>query len=421
MYEIILAVLTQVVDTIKSLPENEIFIGLLFTGLISVSLYLLRNIPQSLLRILINNACLQVTFDESSIKPVLVYCYTLRHLFGPKSLDITIWDDLDDFQLGSGTHIKLFQRTVIVCYVDVTWSEYTGTRYVTLTVVFVTRRNSVIENFVREVYKKSYGEDIKIYVPDKYWWRVQKTTDPRNPESLFFSNNVGFELIDDVKKWRDSREFYEKYGIPYRRGYLLYGKPGTGKSSVITSIADVIKGDVYYFDPATVSDNQQMLELISSIKPYSVLVIEDIDASFGEQDNNKHNGYKRPGLDSKQNGITFSGLLNIFDGLLSFEKIVVVFTTNHIEKLDDALIRIGRIDRRFEFKFLETEDIKRMACFFNISLDDDTLRSLEGKSQSEIQEKLIAKYNSYPKADTAKNSKLIMFDPGDKLFKLPVM
>ncbi len=62
--------------------------------------------------------------------------------------------------------------------------------------------------------------------------------------------------------------------------------------------------------------------------------------------------------------LTFSGLLNALDGLVSTDGVVTVMTTNHIDRLDPALIRAGRVDRRFEFRPPTREQISDLFASF---------------------------------------------------------
>lgn len=125
-------------------------------------------------------------------------------------------------------------------------------------------------------------------------------------------------------------------GIPHGRGYLLHGEPGNGKTSLIKAIASHYDRCIYYL---SLSDEKMtdasLFYLIGGIEAkYPILVLEDVDCLF---QNNR---------DSK-NKITMSGLLNSLDGLMSVNNLILFMTTNHIDRLDPALIRPGRIDKKF--------------------------------------------------------------------------
>lgn len=160
---------------------------------------------------------------------------------------------------------------------------------------------------------------------------------PRPPESVVLRDGLMESLIADVRAFLGRRDWYIERGIPYRRGYLLYGPPGTGKSSAVLAIASALKMDIAILSLANSTlDDDELCQLLSNCPANSVVLIEDIDCVFIE----------RTATEDKQNKLTFSGLLNAIDGVAAGEGRILFATTNHIERLDPALIRPGRIDRK---------------------------------------------------------------------------
>ncbi|TBL80897.1 ATP-binding protein [Paenibacillus thalictri] len=151
---------------------------------------------------------------------------------------------------------------------------------------------------------------------------------------------------DDVKKeiyrsidqfFAQDRQFFHEYAIPYRRGILLYGKPGNGKTTLVKSIAGSVKAPVAYWQITeyTNSDSiQEVFQAAANMAPM-ILVIEDID-SMPERSR--------------------SYFLNLLDGATSREGIFLIGTTNYPEKIDPALMnRAGRFDRAYEIKLPDAE------------------------------------------------------------------
>jgi chaperone BCS1 len=127
-------------------------------------------------------------------------------------------------------------------------------------------------------------------------------------------------------------------GIPWRRGYLLFGPPGTGKTSAAYALAGELRLKLCALSLTNpkLTDNV-MADLLQRTPPRSLILIEDIDAFFNSRE--------------KQDAriqISFSGLLNALDGVGAQEGRIIVLTTNHRERLDAALIRPGRIDLEIE-------------------------------------------------------------------------
>ncbi|KAJ8499277.1 hypothetical protein OPV22_009829 [Ensete ventricosum] len=196
------------------------------------------------------------------------------------------------------------------------------------------------------------------------------------------------EIIDDLETFSKSQDYYAKIGKAWKRGYLLYGPPGTGKSTMIGCMANFLNYDVYDIELTAVNDNTQLRHLIVNTTDKSIIVIEDIDCSLhlsgareakkGNQGGNKESVDAGKGeatrsgplnfTDGQKKGegkskVTLSGLLNSIDGLWSAcgGERLIVFTTNHVEELDPALIRRGRMDVHIELGYCGFEAFKVLA------------------------------------------------------------
>ncbi|CAK9137974.1 unnamed protein product [Ilex paraguariensis] len=174
------------------------------------------------------------------------------------------------------------------------------------------------------------------------------------------------EIMDDLQDFAKGEVFYQKTGRAWKRGYLLYGPPGTGKSSMIAAMANYLGYDIYDLELTEVNNNSELRKLLMKTSSKSIIVIEDIDCSINLTNRKKSNnssgrnknydvsvsppdmrgGSGSGGGEEGGNSITLSGLLNFTDGLWSCcgSERIFVFTTNHIEKLDPALLRSGRMD-----------------------------------------------------------------------------
>ena len=158
-------------------------------------------------------------------------------------------------------------------------------------------------------------------------------------------------------------ERYNKLGITYKRIYLFEGVPGSGKSSFIMALASYFNYNIAIisFTPKmTDNDLLKMLRTLGERGEEKMFVIfEDIDCIFKERKSN----------DETRNMITFSGLLNTLDGMSSYETIYFM-TTNHIEHLDSALIRPGRVDYIMKFSNVTKEQVLDIFSKFTSSTED---------------------------------------------------
>ncbi|CAI0453687.1 unnamed protein product [Linum tenue] len=188
------------------------------------------------------------------------------------------------------------------------------------------------------------------------------------------------EIMDDLLAFSKSEEYYARIGKAWKRGYLLYGPPGTGKTTMIAAIANFLSYDIYDLELTAVKDNSDLRKLLIEISSKAVVVIEDIDCSLeitgqrkkkkkeSEEEKEGEDGNGDEEVESEDetessSKVTLSGLLNIIDGIWSASggERVIIFTTNHVEKLDEALIRKGRMDKHIELSYCDFEGFKVLA------------------------------------------------------------
>ncbi|KAJ6126278.1 hypothetical protein N7471_010771 [Penicillium samsonianum] len=179
-----------------------------------------------------------------------------------------------------------------------------------------------------------------------------------------------------------TRNWYSQRRLPYRRGYLLHGPPGTGKSSFSLSIAGELGMDIYAVSIPSV-DDQSLKTLFEQLPDNCVVLLEDIDAVCSVY--SRELGADGPNSDSKshaeKNGVTLSGLLNVLDGVAAQEERVVIMTTNHIKKLDPALIRPGRVDKKIEFQLADRDVATQLHRFI---FDQPIAPSSESTPQAKV-------------------------------------
>ena len=153
-----------------------------------------------------------------------------------------------------------------------------------------------------------------------------------------------------MKKFFDLKEEYRKLGIPWKRNYLFEGAPGTGKTSLIYSLASEFNLNIYIINLGPKVDDSVFMSAISHIPKNGILLLEDIDALFVERKSN----------DNNKSLVSFSGILNVLDGMARKDGLIVFMTTNYKEHLDKALIRPSRIDFTISFDKCNKEQIIQM-------------------------------------------------------------
>ncbi len=180
------------------------------------------------------------------------------------------------------------------------------------------------------------GPSIQV-MRDGYWENCGEVR-ARKIQTLVAEDDTAAHILRDMTRFYASEDWYLDRGIPWRRGYLLHGPPGTGKSSLIRVLASELGKDIATLDIGRrrLSDDQ-LVEGMMDAPRDAILVIEDVDAIFTGRDRQ-----------TEGEGISFSGLLNAIDGVAAQEGRALIMTTNHRDRLDPALIRPGRADLHIE-------------------------------------------------------------------------
>jgi chaperone BCS1 len=183
---------------------------------------------------------------------------------------------------------------------------------------------------------------------------------------VVLDEGVKERIVEDVQDFISSAHWYQDRGIPYRRGYLLYGPPGTGKSSFIQALAGELDYDIAILNLSERGLTDDRLNHLLTIVPNRTLVLlEDVDAAFSNRRvQSEADGYRGA-------NVTFSGLLNALDGVASAEERIVFLTTNHVERLDEALVRPGRVDMTVRLGEVTRYQVGRLWDRFYEELDSD--------------------------------------------------
>jgi hypothetical protein len=179
---------------------------------------------------------------------------------------------------------------------------------------------------------------VDVRVASYNYWELGSRMRPRSLESVVLADGQGEFLRRDMQAFLSGHDWYVRVGIPYRRGYLLYGEPGNGKTSLVKALASELNMNIYVLNLSMpdMSDGR-LAALMRQVADNSIVLMEDVDCAFAERE-------RASGGKAATDGMTFSGLLNAIDGVASPEGQIVCMTTNHRERLDPALIRPGRAD-----------------------------------------------------------------------------
>jgi hypothetical protein len=213
--------------------------------------------------------------------------------------------------------------------------------------------------------KEKFAEISENKIMKKKWtgysWCYDYSIPKRSFDSIFLKKENLNKIKDPITNFlnKDVYKEYCKHGIPYKMNIMLHGPPGTGKTSIIHSIASECDANICVLNINSELKEEAMIEAISQVnedEKRSILVLEDIDCIFIDRKTN----------DTLKNHITMNGILNCLDGFNNPEGLIVIMTTNFPDKLDDALMRSGRIDLDIEMTYLDKFQARNMfLSFFN--------------------------------------------------------
>jgi hypothetical protein len=263
--------------------------------------------------------------------------YMFLHLFIPVNGNYVI-DDIEieicDYILNGKVQIMSFKE------------EF----YQIKKIIFKSSSQDKITKFIEDAINKKFNEKQDKFVEvsgDKiikkkwsgYCWNYDSSIPKRKLDSIFLKEDAYNKIKDPISIFinKDTYKDYYKHGIPYKMNIMLYGAPGVGKTSLIHSIASECNANICVLNINAELKEESMIEAISQVnedRKKSILVLEDIDCIFFDRKTN----------DGLKNNITMNGILNCLDGFNNPEGLIVIMTTNFPEKLDDALMRSGRID-----------------------------------------------------------------------------
>jgi len=193
------------------------------------------------------------------------------------------------------------------------------------------------------------------------------------------------DILKDIQNFWDRRDKYREYNFVHKRGILMYGEPGCGKSGIIQLISkDLIEQDGIILNIKDAEDVEYFIDFIATFRKIEktrplIVLLEDIDSIAGE---NNHSTSK---------------LLNILDGVKQIEDVVYIATTNYPEKLQERITnRPSRFDRRYKVE-LPNDEIREAYIrhklkeedLGNVNIDEWVKRT-EGMSLSHLKEVVIS-------------------------------
>ena len=242
--------------------------------------------------------------------------------------------------------------------------------------------STAIDSISKNKFQQSF---LVIYRSGYNGWNESKKLEYRKLESVYLPKGVKEDIILDLDNFYSTEisSIYSGLGINHNRVYMLYGLPGTGKTTLIKALGCYFKKNIAYLVIKQDFDFDNLFGLFERIPDNTFICLEDVDSLFNQDREQKTR-------------LTFSAFINIFDGITTSKNLVIFMTTNNLNSLDKAIVR--RISYFIEFKHATKEQIKEMFdCFFPLYIPffDEVYSYIKGTDvTTNMVEKFFIKYLS---------------------------
>lgn len=389
MLETIFSKLTEIAG------GNQLVAGAISMWALGVITYACRTIPRNVGQLLKKHltTTLTVTSNHESFYRLLRWFDRtgLSARFRCVKLSNGMWGDERNTakSVGYGTHIFWYRAQPLLVRLIEKENTIANTRdKETLTLCKLGRSHRLLDALVDNALAQTDEPEFTcIYKYIDGCWRLIGKQAKRPWDSVFLARHNGEMLQTALNAFLSKELWYKETGIPYQLGVLLYGPPGTGKTSVIKGVAGMLDRDIRIIPAHGVGDLDGAFANIDTKR--SVLVIEDVDTCALTHRRDGPTPQEDDSILAMLKPMGLSDVLNALDGIVSIHGRMLFMTTNHIDRLDDALLRPGRVDLKLELGYVD-EDIFRqfMARFYGENLNGISL-TRDDLTVAELQEQVL--------------------------------
>lgn len=215
-------------------------------------------------------------------------------------------------------------------------------------------QEAVVRKLEEIVRTKVRARKPALWMVDKWNnWSRRSDLPLRSLDSVVLRDGQKERVVADLRRFLGSEAEYAKRGLPWHRGYLFDGPPGTGKTSLAKALAEHLQLDIWYLPLGDISKDTNLLNLLSAVQPRSLLLLEDVDVFAAARNRDEE-------ASSDGGSLSLAGLLNALDGAATPHGLISILTTNDAKSLDKALVRSGRIDMSERIDLPDSEQAGRL-------------------------------------------------------------
>lgn len=307
----------------------------------------------------------------------------VEHYFTPDTGNYTIWHEGRRFSIFRGNGGREARNS---------FTEY-GKLNEEIVLSTISRDTSIFNSIIAEVSQGiSKKETIPFYMKGSFGWDEINTLYPRSLDTIYINPDDKQKVIDDLEEFLTSKNWYRKRNVPYRRGYLFSGLPGTGKSSFVVALATYFDLPLFAINLGSIGTDDVLIKTMQALPRRCICLIEDIDAAAHSINSRAPTSKKKDDSPIGANGFTLSSFLNSIDGVYATDERILIMTTNFPDQIDDALIRPGRVDLHIVFNKITNAAIEVMLNNFyeqNVTLPSHKLEVVPAQLQQKLLENRI--------------------------------
>ncbi len=369
-------------NVLGALEQNPFFSGGLSLMAIGAIGAILRHLPGRLARFTVRRVSISVEVPDRDPAFRWVQSWLASGRYAKRARDLTLsteWESVEpDPQISPygdtpagpasaarfvlspapGVHLTTFRRRILVVRRNRRELQTGGSMAFqeSLILQILGGSRKLVDDLLAEAHATSFPKTpgVSILTARNEVWSPASWQARRPLGSLILADSILEDTLEDLRDFYRSSVWYAERGIPYRRGYLLYGPPGTGKTTLVLALAGELKLPVATLNLSNkLMSDEALRGLVDGLPAAALLLIEDIDCAFKDWRNT-----------TGGSGVTLSGLLNALDGVSSRDGRVLFLTTNHPERLDPALLRPGRVDRKIELGHATPDQARRLFLWF---------------------------------------------------------
>lgn len=368
------------IDTIiKEVVGNEFFMGVAGAGILASIIYQSRFIFVKLINFIKWKTVATITITSTdeifgwvehwlyTETPYGEKCRRMRVRTNPttETKDWRYYDgddaDTTELSVGEGKHYIMYKGFPVKIQRTMLTDAKSGSEKINESIRISSFSRKIIIDIFDNIKDMAVNkDDLDVFVCSPSGAKILvKGVSPRRLDTIYTADGKIDGVCNTIEHFMNNRETYISKGIPWRIGLMLHGPPGTGKSSLARALATHYNRPITVINIASLNDNT-LLDIMNGISQNSIVLMEDVDCVDSTLDRSKADSAQRVSM----SGVTLSTLLNVIDGVIAPEGRILIMTTNHIDKIDPALTRPGRVDMSVEMPYINAKVVMDMVASF---------------------------------------------------------